>query len=138
MRTFLTRHLPAILWAAGIGVLLMLPKSAFASISQGVPEWLEGKMDKGIHAVLFLVLAMLVLRSAQAIEALRRPVSVVLVATLVYVVLLEFVQTWVPGRGLDPLDLVAGGIGVVVGLLIAGPRPPRPARRPAASNLGDR
>ena len=86
-------------------------------------------MDKGIHVVMFLVLAMLLLRSAQAIEALRRPVLVVLVATLVYVVLLELVQTGVPGRGLDPLDLVAGGIGAVVGLIITSKRgvgsPPR-------------
>ena len=130
MRTFLTRHLPAILWAALIGVLLVLPKSTFAPIAQRVPEWLEGRMDKGIHVVMFLVLAMLLLRSAQAIEALRRPVLVVLVATLVYIVLLESVQTGVPGRGLDPIDLVAGGIGAVAGLLISGWRsPPTPAGR---------
>ncbi len=138
MRTFLTRHLPATLWAAVVGIGLALPGGTFASISRRVPGWLEGWIDKGIHALLFLVLAALLLRSAWAIVAIRRPVAVVLAGTLTYALLLELLQTQVSGRGLDPMDFMAGGVGAVVGLLIAGPRPPRPARRPAASNFGDR
>ena len=46
MRTFLTRHLPAILWAGLIGFLLMLPKSTFAPIVQWVPERVEGRMSR--------------------------------------------------------------------------------------------
>lgn len=132
MRTFLTRHLPAILWAGLIGFLLMLPKSTFTPIFRWVPEWLEGRMDKGLHVVMFLVLAILLLRSAQAIEAFRRPVLAVLVAILVYMLFLETVQTGVPGRGRDLLDLLAGGVGAVVGLLIASwGGPPTPAGRDA-------
>ena len=76
-------------------------------------------MDKAIHLIMFLVLAILLLRSAQAIEALRRPVLAVLVATLVYILMLETFQVDVPGRGPDLLDLVAGVVGAVVGLWIA-------------------
>jgi VanZ family protein len=135
---FLTRHLPAIVWAVVVGVVLALPGGAFASMARRVPDWAEGWIDKGVHALLFLVLAALLLRSASAITAIRRPVAAVLAGTLTYALLLELLQTQVSGRGLDPLDFVAGGIGAVVGLLVAGPRPPRPAQRPAASNFGDR
>lgn len=120
MRTFLTRHLPAILWTVLVGVLLALPGGTFSSIARRVPEWAEGWIDKGIHAFLFLVLAALWLSSARAIAAVRRPAVAVLAATLAYALVLELVQTRVSGRGLDPLDFVAGGIGAVVGLLISG------------------
>ena len=95
---------------------MALPGGTFASITRRVPDWAESWADKGIHALLFLVLAALLLHSVRAIVAIRRPVAAVLVGTLIYALLLE---TQVSGRGLDPLDFVAGGVGALVGLAIA-------------------
>ena len=116
---FLTRHLPAIVWAIVVGVVLALPGGTFTSLARQVPDWAESWIDKGIHALLFLVLAALLLHSARAIAAIRHPVAVVLAGTLVYALLLELLQTQVSGRGLDPLDFVAGGVGALMGLAIA-------------------
>ena len=119
MPRFLTRHLPAIVWAIVVGVLLALPGGTFSPLARRVPDWAESWVDKGVHALLFLVLAALLLHSARGIAAIRRPVAAVLVGTLTYALLLELLQTQVSGRGLDPLDFVAGGVGAVVGLAIA-------------------
>jgi VanZ family protein len=119
LRTFLTHHLPAVVWTVVVGVLLALPGGTFGSITRRVPDWAESWADKGIHALLFLVLAALLLHSVRAIVAIRRPVAAVLVGTLIYALLLELLQTQVSGRGLDPLDFVAGGVGALVGLAIA-------------------
>lgn len=120
MRTFLTHHLPAIVWTVFVGVVLAVPGGTFASITRRVPGWAQGWADKGVHALLFLVLAALLLNSARAITTIHRPVVAVLAATLTYALLLELLQTQVSGRGLDPMDFVAGGVGALVGLMISG------------------
>ncbi|MGB5816189.1 MAG: VanZ family protein [Thermoanaerobaculia bacterium] len=119
MRTFLTHHLPALLWTIVVGVVLALPGGTFASLTRRVPDWAESWADKGVHALLFLVLAALLLNSAGAIASIRRPVAAVLAGSLAYALLLELLQTQVSGRGLDPMDFVAGGVGALVGLAVA-------------------
>lgn len=119
LRIFVTHHLPAIVWAVFVGVLLALPGGTFASITRRVPNWAESWVDKAIHALLFLVLAALLLHSVRTVAAIRWPVAAVLAGTLAYALALELLQTQVSGRGLDPLDFVAGGAGALVGLAIA-------------------
>ena len=132
MRTFLTRHLPAIVWTVVVGVVLAVPGGTFAPITRRVPGWAQGWVDKGVHALLFLVLAALLLNSARAIVAIHRPVAAVLAATITYALLLELLQTQVSGRGLDPMDFAAGGVGALVGLLVSNwALPPTPAGRGA-------
>ncbi len=106
------------MWALVVGVLLAAPESALPSVSGWLPEAVQPWADKLVHGFLFFVLAALGLRSARALPGIRRPLVFVAAATLVYAVILELIQTQVPGRGWELFDLVAGILGIGLALVL--------------------
>jgi VanZ family protein len=77
-----------------------------------------GWADKAVHLGLFLVLTVLVVRSCRATARLARPVLTGASLAFVYAVLLELFQGVIPGRLWDPFDVLAGGVGVLIGLFL--------------------
>ncbi len=131
MDKVLTRHVPALTWALLIAVALLMPGDPLQEAGGwfDLPEWLELLVDKLghwlgpwadklVHFGLFLVLALLVRRSFQGTSSDSGAVLKALAVTLPYIVVLEVAQIWIPGRGWETLDLVAGFAGALVAMLL--------------------
>jgi len=128
MRMFMTRALPALIWAGLIAAALLMTGDSLQDVGIWfqIPDWLRplaNKLwpwaDKIVHFGLFLVLAVLVRRCFQGTRGDRGAAIKTLAATLLYIVILEAAQIRIPGRGWESLDVVAGFVGVVVALLLA-------------------
>jgi VanZ family protein len=76
-------------------------------------DFLEDFLGIGAHICLFAVLAVL---WGRALHAAGRPFVLALLFTLLYALLDEFHQSFVPGRTADPLDLLWDGLGAALGL----------------------
>ena len=61
-------------------------------------------------------MTLFVVRSFSASNRFRRPVVTAALATLVYAALLEVAQVMIPGRYLEPADVAANSLGVVLAL----------------------
>lgn len=107
-------HLPAALWALGVGFLMTAPASAVSSERWPLLALLGPAADKLGHFGVFAILVWLVHRSLRRLDSIRRPLALAAIATLLYSVLLETCQLWVPGRGWSLLDLLAGAAGVAL------------------------
>ena len=127
MTTFLSRYLPALLWAGLIAAALLMTGDSLEDVGFWfkIPDWLRPWADrlwpwadKLVHFGLFLVLAFLVRRCFQGTRGDWGPAIKTLVATMLYVVVLEAAQIRIPGRGWESLDVVAGIAGVMVALLV--------------------
>jgi VanZ family protein len=102
----------AVAFALFVGVLMLLPGGAVPPVPS--VDWL----DKAVHLVLFLVLTVLVIRSCRATTRFSRPDLTGASLAFVYALFLELSQGVIPGRFWDPLDVLAGGVGVLVGLFL--------------------
>jgi VanZ family protein len=138
MSTFLTKYLPALVWAGLVAVALLMTGDSIDDVGLWfeIPDWLrsladqlrpwaerllpwaERWADKVVHFGLFLVLAILVRRCFQDPRDESGPAIKTLAATLVYIVILEAAQIRIPGRGWETLDVVAGIAGVLLGVLM--------------------
>ncbi len=111
------RLLPPLIWALLILVLLLAPPR------DDGPTWFYfPHADKLVHAVLFGVLAWLMLRSMRTPGiAVGLPLLVtVLACTVLFGGLTEWLQHVLPvGRTGDLGDLLADAVGVVIALLVA-------------------
>jgi len=127
----LTRHVPAVTWALLIAVALLMPGDPLQEAGGwfDLPQWLELLVDKLghwlgpwadklVHFSLFLVLALLVRRSFYGTGSDSEGAVKALAVTLPYIVVLEVAQIWIPGRGWETLDLVAGFAGALVAMLL--------------------
>ena len=116
-----SRYLPVVLWAGLTAVALLVPGDSIHEVGGWIeiPDWLEPWADKLMHFSLFLVLALLVRRSTQGGRSGPEFGGRPLAGTLLYVVVLEVAQIWIPGRGFEPLDMVAGFAGVLVTYLLS-------------------
>ena len=96
---------PVTVWTLFVVVLLVLP---------GDEVWDPGFdwMDKVAHALLFGVHFALLAPVLAARRLAGRPGVAAAVASGLFAVAMETVQLWVPGRGWEVWDLVAGFIGV--------------------------
>ena len=112
MRYFRSPHHQAATFALLIAVIMLLPGGAVPEV-EGI-DW----ADKAIHVGLFLVLTVLLIRSIQTVDRIRWPVIVAGALALVYSTLLELLQGLIPGRLLDPGDLLANGVGVLIAVLL--------------------
>ena len=67
--------------------------------------------DKVVHCVLYFGLGTL-------LQVALRKRAIVLFVGVTYGILDEIHQLYVPGRSCDPLDMVADGVGIAIGLFI--------------------
>lgn len=111
---------PAALWLLLVTAALLMPHIP------APPGGIVG-LDKGVHFVLFLVLALLWKRAWGARPGASRRV---LAAGLAYGALTEALQYLLPiGRSAELLDLLADAAGLLAGLAAAAAwRPPAPAQ----------
>jgi VanZ family protein len=139
MGKLITRYVPSVTWGLWIAVALLMPGDSVQEVGHwfDLPEWLEPWVDrlghwlepwadKLVHFGLFLVLAFLVWRSLEGARGGSAALIGTLAVTLPYVVVLEVAQIWIPDRGWETLDVLAGLAGVVAALaLLRLVRPPR-------------
>ena len=103
-------------WAAGIWVLSSLP-----DLKTDLPE--DFLLRKIAHAVVFGILSLLALWAMHG-NAKRKRLRFGLIglaglAALLYAVVDEFHQTFVPGRYGAPTDVLIDGAGIVLALALA-------------------
>jgi VanZ family protein len=141
MGQVLTKYIPALTWALLTAVALLMPGDPLQETGAwfDLPEWLELLVDKLgnwlepwadklVHFGLFLVLAFLVRRSFYSTSSDSEGAVVkTLAVTLSYIVILEIAQIWIPGRGWETMDLVAGFAGAVAALLLLQLKRPLPS-----------
>jgi len=103
----------SVIWAAVIGVLMLLPQDAF-------PESKLLSYDKLAHVAVFAGLSFLLClgwirrQTKTAIKSYGIPLTI----CIVYGSLLEFLQRFVPGRMFDLYDFIANFTGGLVGVII--------------------
>ena len=135
MRTFLTKYLPALIWAGLVAAALLMTGDSIEDVGSWfeIPDWLRAWleelrplakllwpwMDKLVHFGLFLVLAILVHRCFVVRKGDWGAPLKTLAATLLYIVILEAAQIRIPGRGWENLDIVAGIAGVLVAMVVS-------------------
>ena len=73
--------------------------------------------DKGVHALLYLVLGFLAIRALLSQRAPVWQLLVLLLAVLAFGALDEVHQRFIPGRTADPKDWVADAAGSIVGMV---------------------
>ena len=100
--------LPLVTW---MGLIFFL--SAQPDFPRPEVDWLEDLIGIGAHMFLFGVLAVL---WARALQGQRRVLLLAFLLTMLYALLDEFHQSFVPGRTADPLDLVYDGLGAALAL----------------------
>lgn len=108
-------HVLAILWAAVVAGLLLMPLGGLPEEPTWMPAALAAVADKLMHVALFFVCALLFARSAQA-AGWRRALVVAALAATAYGGLLELLQGLV-GREMSWGDLVADGLGALAATL---------------------
>ena len=117
------RSLPAIVWTLLVVGALAMPGSEIPDV--GPWDWL----DKPAHALLFAVHFALLVRALAVSPPNSRSLVAAALGSGLLATLMEVVQFWIPGRGWEWWDLVAGYAGIaVVALMLVGRR----ARLPAA------
>lgn len=97
-----------LLWLALVTVICWL------AFSPHPPQGADLGWDKANHAAAFATLAMVGL---QCLRSRWRPLWVLL-ALLGYGVLIELVQSRIPGREADAMDVLADMVGAAIGLAV--------------------
>jgi VanZ family protein len=130
-------------WLAGLSILILLlilsiPGDWVAAIEAWVkslislpqrppsPGWLP--TDKVVHVLLFLLTTLPVMLAVHLRHPMREPrqhsqvfrlvAMQTLLAMTVIAFLSEWIQSYVPGRSADPLDILADIIGIVAGITL--------------------
>ncbi|MCU0335339.1 MAG: VanZ family protein [Chitinophagaceae bacterium] len=106
---------------AAIAVLLL---SFYLFFTPGdrlpVITWLDAiYFDKWVHAGLFLLLVWLWCRALAKGHWHYRVVSLLTVLAIGYGIAVEYIQeAWVPYRSFDVLDMIADGVGALLGAVL--------------------
>ncbi|NRB78881.1 MAG: VanZ family protein [Saccharospirillaceae bacterium] len=79
------------------------------SPSESVPQ--VGGYDKIVHFLSYLILSMSFWLGFQK----AKPVWLVLILLIMFGVLIEILQSFVPGRLMSLMDAIANGLGILVG-----------------------
>jgi len=107
VRSLWSAYLPALAWAGFCAWLLLLPGEELGEAAETTERF-----EALGHALLIFILAWLLARSARCWGGDRpRAGWWGVVAAIIYAVLLEVAQQWVPGRGFEWLDIVSSVVG---------------------------
>ncbi len=112
------RWWPPLTWAALLLLATSWPNPSLPTAPVGT--------DKGVHGMLDLVLGVLVARAAMLRAGDVTRALAWIAALVVFGLLDELHQAWIPGRSADVADWIADSIGAAVGvcsfLIAAAPR----------------
>ena len=100
-------------WTITILFLLLRPSSGEMGWLQQIPH-----IDKVVHFTLFFVWAFLGVLAVLKEDLSNRLFVLLFVTVLVFAVMTEWLQTYVPSRRPDWKDIIADAIGGLVGLLL--------------------
>lgn len=137
-------HLRTIAWAAFVAAVLLVPVDD-SGVEGGWIDWVLERLpfaDKLGHALLFGLMAWFACGSFETL-GLRRRGALAALSAAAYGVVLDLLQTLVPGRSADALDMMADTVGALGGaimaILIRTPRAgaPRQDPPPASSAAED-
>lgn len=110
-------HLITLLWAAVIGILTLIPGPDIPE----VPFWNIPYFDKLVHFGLFGMLAFLGIRGIYRQKGpsinLKIIAACTSLAVIIYGCLIEYLQSFVPGRSGEFLDILANSLGALAGPL---------------------
>ena len=96
-------------------LLLMLAITSWLAFMPSEPQAEAApQLDKLEHIVAFAALAFVARLASHG----RRPALWVGLSLLAYGLFIEVVQSWLPSRHADVLDLVADAVGIALGLLL--------------------
>jgi VanZ family protein len=114
--TFLKVYGPAVLWGMFILIATLTPGKSLPSSSLF-------RFDKLIHVVIFGAFAWLVLRayflSVKNINRSKTNVYlIVAAATILFGILIEGMQQYIPDRGADRYDIIANTVGIIAAQVI--------------------
>jgi VanZ family protein len=98
----------ALLWAVVIFILSSIP-------GKSLPAVAVLGYDKLLHAIVYAVLGALCCLSLAGTVPLRLAISVATLLAVVYGLTDEFHQMFIPGRSADLRDVVADGLGGLIG-----------------------
>lgn len=108
-------HLRAVLWALLLAVLLLTPGDAALDKQLGLPFSPERYLlDLLAHTALLFVMAWSLERSLASLQWVRRPLVVAALVSLLYGLVLELLQSFVPGREAGVGDALANSLGVLL------------------------
>ncbi len=109
---------------AKINLVLCWVSLIFVLTSKPLPAYEFSGMtlyDKGAHFILFAILAYLII--LVGLEAKKISFKIIalisLVISFLYAIFSEYWQVFVPGRDLNEVDLLAGGLGIVSAILFS-------------------
>jgi hypothetical protein len=116
--SFFRYHLPAILWAAVVLFLTLLPADAMPP----TPQWELLSFDTCCHAAVFALLIFLVTRSLYhhfgSPQNLKFAISVAIVLGLIFGIIIELLQTVMKrGRHGEFTDVLSDFIGEILGVI---------------------
>ena len=115
----LTAHLPAAAWIVAMTIALAVPSNV-ADLPTWWPRLLHFQaLDKVIHGLLFLVAAMLLVRSFRRLPGLDRPLLAALLAACLYGGATETGQHLLTDRSGELGDFAADVAGSAAGALLA-------------------
>jgi len=111
MENFL-RWLPVIVWSSVIFIFSSIPHLKVPTLGLGFE-------DKIYHCAEFLIWGLLFMR-ASAHSKMHRPEDLVLLILtgVIFSVVDEWHQNWIPGRQFDFKDLISDWAGLLISLLI--------------------
>lgn len=108
-------HWPALIWGVILAVLMLLPQDAF-------PDSKLFSYDKLAHISVFAIFSLLVLIGFQLKSKNKEDITKhrgrSLTICLVYGLILEILQRFVPGRMSDIYDLLANFTGALLGVIV--------------------
>jgi VanZ family protein len=107
----LKKFIPAIIWAALILILTLLPGKTIP----GVPVW---GIDKIAHLFLFAVLMYLALQGLGNQGIVKKKIIILFLLCFSYGILIEILQNFIPGRSFSVYDITANTAGIAVGYLV--------------------
>ncbi len=112
---------PAVTWLIVSTVLFTLPAPAFPT-----EKWTDRIpiFDKWVHLGIFIILSILsckaVYEANKVTEKLFQRFILIGMVCFVYGVAIEFIQLyWVPFRSFDAGDIIADGVGSLLGVIIS-------------------